>query len=89
MPQHCNLFLFDKSIKKTNQLCGRSLVDEVNHMIQCLAYYCMCHMCDVGLYFLLNGSLMLFDRRIYDLIDCQLNCLRSAILFIQVFMKEN
>ena len=38
----------DKFIK-TN-FGGRSLIDQVNHVIQCFSCCCMCYMCDVGLY---------------------------------------
>ena len=31
VPRHCKFLLFDRSIKGTNKLDGRSLVDDVNH----------------------------------------------------------
>ena len=31
VPRHCKFLLFDRSIKGTNKLGGRSLMNEVNH----------------------------------------------------------
>ena len=64
----------DKLIK--NNFGGCSFMDQVNHVIHCLSYCCMCHMCDVGLYSLLNDSfILILTSIIYDLNDGQLNCL--------------